>query len=643
MRFKTKFSILLAVGWLLPALLLAQNELTYTTNNGVITIKGFVGARLGVTNVVIPDNINGYPVTRIGTNAFKSCTLLTNVVISSSVTIIEGGTFDSCSGLKSLTIPAGVPGIVDYTFFGCSGLRSMVIPNSVTNIGSFAFYGCSSLTNITFLGDAPSLGVGGVFTGVPATVYYWFGTAGWGAAFYGGLPAVALSNPLTFTTNNGAITITGYVGSNLNVRNVVIPANLNGYPVTSIRDYAFNACTSLTNVFVPNTMTNIGYFAFFSCPSLTNITVHPESVGYSSTNGVLFNKMQTTLVMCPKGLRGSYAVPASVTNIGDYAFIQCDRLTNVVIGTNVTGIGNNAFQYCSSLTNVVIPDGVVSIGGSAFMFCSSLTSVVIPSSVTSIGGTAFTGCSSLTSVLIPNSVTNIGVNPFTSCTSLTNIAVDAANTAYSNTNGALFDKTQAALIAFPAGIRGGYLVPDSVADIGGFAFYNCSSLTSVVIPNCVTNIGNQAFFNCISLTNVVIGNSVSSVEFGAFIYCSSLMSITFGGNAPAVELNVFNGVATGAKVYYYYGTSGWGTTYGGVPTVMLGAPAPQIGGSGSVGIQSGNFEFTISGASGQGIVVEASTNLVNWQPVWTSRLTGATTNFIDSEWINFPTRFYRAR
>jgi hypothetical protein len=128
---------------------------------------------------------------------------------------------------------------------------------------------------------------------------------------------------------------------------------------------------------------------------------------------------------------------------------------------------------------------------------------------------------------------------------------------------------------------------------------------------------------------------------------SGLHQAYFQGNAPLVDgvagsadSTVFQGES--GTVYYYAGTTGWGSTHGGWPTVELFAP-PQIGGSRSIGIQSGNFGFTITAASNQTVVVEASTNLVSWQPVWTNNLSGTSVNFSDSQWKNFPNRFYRAR
>ena len=148
---------------------------------------------------------------------------------------------------------------------------------------------------------------------------------------------------------------------------IAIPKKYKGLPVTSIGNYAFENCTRLTSVVIPDSVTSIGSNAFFSCDSLTSVVIGD-----------------------------------SVTSIGDSAFRTCDSLTSVVIPDSVTSIGRYAFENCTSLTSVVIPDSVTSIGSSAFEDCTSLTSVVIPNSVTSIGRYAFYGCTRLTSVTFKN-------------------------------------------------------------------------------------------------------------------------------------------------------------------------------------------------------------------------------------------------
>jgi hypothetical protein len=219
----------------------------------------------------------------------------------------------------------------------------------------------------------------------------------------------------SYTTNNGAITITRYNGSG---DSVAIPATTNGLPVTSIGNNAFYS-SSLTNVTIPESVTTIGTNAFSACTSLTDITVDPSNPAYSSSNGVLFDKAQVTLIPAPAGLNGSYAIPNSVTSIGGEAFYQCFNLTSVIIPDSVASVGDHAFYQCTSLTGVTIPNGVTSIADYAFASCSRLTTVIVPNSLTTIGTDAFNSCYALTSVTIPRSVTILGNGAFSSCSSLT--------------------------------------------------------------------------------------------------------------------------------------------------------------------------------------------------------------------------------
>jgi hypothetical protein len=197
----------------------------------------------------------------------------------------------------------------------------------------------------------------------------------------------------TFTTNNGAITITGYTGAG---SEVIIPNTTNGLPITTIGDRAFYGSTNLASVTIGTNDTNIGQQAFRACTSLASVII-PNSVASIGEDAFDHCYGLTNL-----------AIPNSVTNIGDYAFGGCWGLTSVTIGNGVTSIGNEVFNGCSSLSGITIPNSITNIGGKAFGGCYSLTNLIIPNSVTDIGESAFIQCFNLISVTIGNGVTSIG-------------------------------------------------------------------------------------------------------------------------------------------------------------------------------------------------------------------------------------------
>ena len=214
-------------------------------------------------------------------------------------------------------------------------------------------------------------------------------------------------------------------------------------------------------------------------------------------------------------------------------------MTNITIGNSVTSIGDYAFNGCINLTDITIPNSVTSIGLGVFFDCDRLTSVMIPDSVTSIGDEAFAFCSSLTSATIGDGVTSIGYGPFALCYRLASITVNETNAFYTSVAGVLFNGDQTTLIQCPGGKDGSYPIPDSVTNVGVWAFYGCN-LTNVTIPNSVISIGSEAFSFCYSLTSVSIPHSVTSIGHGVFAWCPKLTVITvdprnaFYGDADGV-------------------------------------------------------------------------------------------------------------
>ena len=304
--------------------------------------------------------------------------------------------------------------------------------------------------------------------------------------------------------NRSWIGYTGEEGEELNIPEVFYyEANGKWYKVTRISEKAFQDCSNLKSVTIPNSVTFIGDYAFSGCSNLTSIIIPNSvtSIGMMALNGC---SSLTSII-----------IPDSVTFIGDYAFQNCSSLTSVTISSNVTSIGKSAFYNCSSLTSITIPNSVTSIGSTAFLGCSSLTSIIIPNSVTSIGNFAFSGCSNLTSITIPNGVTSIGMEAFKDCSSLTSITI-----------------------------------PKGVTSIGMEAFSGCSSLASIIIPNSVTSIERLAFYNCSSLTSITIPNSVTIIEISAFNGCSSLTSITIPNSVTSISGYAFEKCSKLTDVYY---------------------------------------------------------------------------------------------
>ncbi len=398
------------------------------------------------------------------------------------------------------------------------------------------------------------------------------------------------------TLSSNTAKVVGYIGNPTSVSiPTLIQSNGKQYTVTSIGYRAFADCSSLTSVTIGNSVTSIGELAFSDCSSLTSITIGNgvTSIGRRAFEGC-FELTKTNYTgdiagWCNIEL-GAYdanpmsysnnfyindqeikdlVIPNTVNTIRNYAFYGCSALTSITIPNSVTSIGESAFDRCSSLSSVTIPNSVMSIGvwafshcrsltsvtignsvksikARAFEYCSSLTSITIPNSVTNIGDYAFLSCSGLTSITIGNGVTSIGYDAFRSCSSLTSMVVEKGNTTYDSRENcnAIIETATNTLIA---GCQN-TIIPNSVTNIGDYAFSGRSGLTSITIPNSVTSIGNSAFVGCSSLTSVTIGNSVTSIGDDAFYNCSSLTSIVIPDSVTSIGGDAFMGCSSLASI-----------------------------------------------------------------------------------------------
>ena len=329
--------------------------------------------------------------------------------------------------------------------------------------------------------------------------------------------------------------------------------------VTTIPNYAFRNCSSLTSINIPEGVTSIGAMAFDGCSGLTSVTI-----------------------------------PNSVTSIGIYAFRNCSGLTSVIIPNSVTSIGYDAFFGCSGLTSVIIPNSVTSIGEEAFEGCSGLTSVTIPSSVTSIGSYAFYGCSGLTSVTIDRTQPlSIGSGTFSNRANATLYVPAGSKEAYeaayywkefkeikeikesniyfadanvkalcvenwdTDGDGELSKAEAAAVTDLGEVFKKNADITSfdelqyftGLTSIGDYAFHECTSLTSVTIPEGVTSIGIEAFCHT-DLENFTVPGTVKTVDWAAFAWNSSLKRVVFEEGVESVGNIQFYGCSNLEEVVF---------------------------------------------------------------------------------------------
>ena len=508
-----------------------------------------------LTDVTIPASL-----TNIRYGAFNGCTGLTSVVIPEGVPIIDGFAFAGCTGLTSVVIPKSVTRILWGAFSGCTSLKDVyyagdqsrwngiVISDSNDPLlnaeihfdptGSTGSGECGE--NLTWRVDAD-----GTLTisGTGAMQDYdavsedniWHTTAPWHAyyptklvfeegityigsyAFYkcGFTGGLTLPESLTSIGKAAFLGCGGFIGS------LTLPKNL-----TSVSEWAFNGCVGFRGgLSLPEGLTSIGDYAFWNCSGFTGSLTIPEGVtsigdhafdGCNSFTGSLtlpksLNSIGYGAFQSCYGFTGSLTLPENLTSIGARAFYWCTGFSgSLTLPKNLTSIENRVFGGCSGFTgSLLLPESLTSIDYFAFENCSGFTgNLVLPESLTSIGTGAFWGCSGFTgSLTIPKGLTSMD-SAFGDCTGLSNIFVDEGNASYTSVNGVLFNKDCTSLIDYPAGKElPDYEIPESVTSIGGSAFRDCVSLTSVTIPGSVTKIEWCAFGGCVSLEDVYyVGN-----------------------------------------------------------------------------------------------------------------------------------------
>jgi len=355
-------------------------DFIYTvTSSNTVTIEGYLVDTAPGGTVVVPETIEGLPVTIIDTWAFRHANIITNITLPETLIEIRNKAFYDHDGITSITIPDNVVEIGESAFFACSFLAEATIGDGVVTIGQSAFQECPKLADVTIGNSVSTIG---------------------NSAFSGcyDLAHITIPNSVSSIGANAFKSCNSLVS-------IAIPDS-----VATIGYSAFSSCQDLESVAIGTGTTSIGLGAFNPCLSLTAITVDAANPAYSTLGGALLNKDQTSFIICPGGRTGSQAIPASVAMIDPYAFSSCPYLTAITVDaansvySSIGGVllnkAQTSLKTCprGKAGSYTIPPGIVTIEEHALRSCSSLTDITVPGSVATIGSRAFSSCSSLAGV-----------------------------------------------------------------------------------------------------------------------------------------------------------------------------------------------------------------------------------------------------
>lgn len=448
------------------------------------------------------------------------------LTIPDTVTTIGEGAFANLTGLKTIIIPGTCKEIAKNAFINNTTLEKVILQDGVEIIGQSAFQECSNLKEIQMTNSITKIGQ---------------------SAFFGdkSLTDINLSQNLK--------TLSGYVFYNCtNLTEVILPDG-----ILSIEGAAFNNCKKLQSIYISKTVTSIASSSFINTSNLTTINIDPENNNFEFSNGILFNKDKTKMLILldsaitsntfyvPEGIQTLSNEISRFTNITTlYIPSSVESLSSSAINNTITSViidsenknytsdgkfiyskdGKRVIRYYANESSVTLNEGIEYIENNAFKNKENLTIINLPNSLKSILSEAFSGCKNLTSLDLGENISN-----FTSMSiynsGIENVTINENNPNYSVINGALYNKDGTVFISplKKLGTITTYEIPSGVKTISTYAFHNQNKMTSIILPNTLEKIENS-FNYCTSLTKIEIPSSVVSISSSCFANCGNNLS-----------------------------------------------------------------------------------------------------------------------
>lgn len=592
-------------------------SVTLPNTTGIIGKFAFYNCT-NLKEVIIPDNYQS-----IYESAFENCSSLEQISLPDNISSLSKSAFSGCTALKSIELPAKVTQISENLFYNCTSLEDITFNGNVTLVGSNAFYNTRYLNNsdnfedgclyldtilinvsktsetINVKPDTTSI-YPGAFSGcsslkkltIPDTISHL------GARFLKDCMAIEeLTLPWVGVSKGANATESTVFGAIFNYSNTqlgegyirqyynnggndycyyLIPATLKKVTITAetVVPYgAFQNCSMIEEIILPDTVGDIRRESFTNCTSLKKIT--------------LPSKLSSLVTGMFKGCTSlkTVDIPAGVTTINDSVFLNCASLEEIELPQNLRTIGVGVFKGCTSLKSIDLPDGVTTMGNNVFMGCSSLNSVTLGTALKTIGVSAFEDCVALGSISIPQTVTTIYRDAFKN-TLLTNTSSNYVEGVLCIDGWAIAALSEVQSISVPDGTK--YIaqeafkdrtnlkeatLPQTIEKIGSSAFAGCTSLEKLTIPfvgltpgesgnyenvfgalfempSTASGATNQQYSNSSSSTKYYkIPQSIKEVEvtgshlipFGAFYNCANLQKVTLCNDITSVNEKAFYG------------------------------------------------------------------------------------------------------